>query len=90
MLDPGDEVVIPAPYWVSYPEQVKLADGVPVIVPADESTGFLTSAAQIESVLTPQNEDGDRQLAVEPDRRGLHAVRRCARSPNCAPGAAFI
>src|SRR5258706_12292361 len=32
MLDPGDEVIIPAPYWVSYPEQVKLADGVPVFV----------------------------------------------------------
>ncbi len=52
MLDPGDEVVIPAPYWVSYPEQVKLADGVPVIVTADESTGFLSTAAQIEAVLT--------------------------------------
>ena len=38
MLDPGDEVVIPAPYWVSYPEQVKLADGVPVIVPTDPRT----------------------------------------------------
>ncbi len=54
MLDPGDEVVIPAPYWVSYPEQVKLADGVPVIVTAGESTGFLSTASQIERVLTPQ------------------------------------
>jgi aspartate aminotransferase len=52
MLDPGDEVVIPAPYWVSYPEQVKLAGGVPVIVTADESTGFLSTAAQMEAVLT--------------------------------------
>ena len=54
LLDPGDEVIIPAPYWVSYPEQVKLADGVPVIVPSDESTGFLTTAAQIEARVTPR------------------------------------
>ena len=54
LLDPGDEVVIPAPYWVSYPEQVKLAGGIPVVVTADESTGFLSTAAQIEAVLTPK------------------------------------
>jgi len=54
LLDPGDEVVIPSPYWVSYPEQVKLADGVPVVVASDENTGFLTSASQIESALTPR------------------------------------
>lgn len=54
MLDDGDEVVIPAPYWVSYPEQVKLAGGVPVIVPADESTGFLCTASDIEAALTPK------------------------------------
>lgn len=54
LLDPGDEVIIPSPYWVSYPEQVKLADGTPVIVPTDEATGFLTTASQIESAMTPQ------------------------------------
>ena len=54
LLDPSDEVIIPAPYWVSYPEQVKLADGVPVIVPTDEGTGFQATASQIESLLTPQ------------------------------------
>ena len=54
LLDPGDEVIIPSPYWVSYPEQVKLADGTPIIVPTDEATGFLTTAAQIEASLTPQ------------------------------------
>lgn len=52
MLDPGDEVIVPSPYWVSYPEQVKLADGVPVIVPATEASGFLTSAAEIEAHIT--------------------------------------
>ena len=54
MLDPGDEVIVPSPYWVSYPEQVKLADGVPVIVPTTEASGFLTSAAAIEAHLTPK------------------------------------
>jgi aspartate aminotransferase len=54
MLDPGDEVVIPAPYWVSYPEQVKLAGGVPVSVSASEDGGFLTSAVEIERALTPR------------------------------------
>ncbi len=54
LLDDGDEVVIPAPYWVSYPEQAKLAGGVPVIVDTDETTGFLATAAQIEAVLTPK------------------------------------
>ena len=54
MLNPGDEVIVPAPYWVSYPEQVKLADGIPVIVPATEASGFLTSAAEIEAHLTPK------------------------------------
>ena len=54
LLDPGDEVIIPAPYWVSYPEQVKLADGIPVIVQTDESTGFLTTAAAIEAKITPK------------------------------------
>lgn len=52
LLDAGDEVVIPSPYWVSYPEQVKLADGVPIIVQSDEATGFLTTAADIEKKLT--------------------------------------
>jgi aspartate aminotransferase len=54
MLDPGAEVIIPSPYWVSYPEQVKLAAGVPVIVPTDEGTNFLTTAAAIEARITPK------------------------------------
>jgi len=52
LLDPGDEVIVPAPYWVSYPEQVKLADGVPVILQTDESTSFLASATEIEKRIT--------------------------------------
>jgi aspartate aminotransferase len=53
MLDPGDEVIIPAPYWVSYPEQVKLAGGTPVIVEAAEGDGFRVTAAAIEAAITP-------------------------------------
>jgi aspartate aminotransferase len=48
LLDPGDEVLIPAPYWVSYPEQVKLAGGVPVAVSTTKETGFRTSVDQLE------------------------------------------
>jgi aspartate aminotransferase len=54
LVDPGDEVLIPAPFWVSYPEMVKLAGGVPVIVPTGESTGFKVTAAAIAAYLGPQ------------------------------------
>jgi aspartate aminotransferase len=54
VLDPGDEVIIPSPYWVSYPEQVKLADGIPVFVEAPESDGFRVTAAAIRAALTPR------------------------------------
>lgn len=52
MLDEGDEVIIPAPYWVSYPEQVKLADGVPVIV--ETGPDFLATPESIEAAVTPK------------------------------------
>lgn len=54
LVDPGDEVLVLAPYWVSYPTMVELADGVPVIVGSDESTGFKPNAAQIEKSITPK------------------------------------
>jgi aspartate aminotransferase len=52
ICDPGDEVIIPAPYWVSYPEMVKLADGVPVFVYADESTGFVPTIDAIREKIS--------------------------------------
>lgn len=52
ICDPGDEVIIPAPYWVSYPEMVKLADGVPVFVYADESTNFVPPIDAIREKIT--------------------------------------
>lgn len=54
LLDPGDEVLLPAPYWTTYPESISLAGGVPVVVMTDESTGFRTSIAQLEQSLTPK------------------------------------
>ncbi|MBF0309857.1 MAG: pyridoxal phosphate-dependent aminotransferase [Magnetococcales bacterium] len=53
-LDPGDEVIIPAPYWVSYPDMVLLAEGVPVIVETTEEQGFLMTPEQLEAAITPK------------------------------------
>ncbi len=52
ICNPGDEVIIPAPYWVSYPEMVKLADGVPVVVNATEENNFKVTAKDLEAALT--------------------------------------
>ncbi|HLO02823.1 MAG TPA: pyridoxal phosphate-dependent aminotransferase [Symbiobacteriaceae bacterium] len=54
LLDEGDEVIIQAPYWVSYPEMVKLAGGLPVIVETTEATGFKMTPAMIQAKLTPK------------------------------------
>jgi len=54
LYEPGDEVVIPAPFWVSYPEQVKLCGAEPVIVPSDEASGFKMSPAAFEKALSPR------------------------------------
>ncbi|MDA8032798.1 MAG: pyridoxal phosphate-dependent aminotransferase [Actinomycetota bacterium] len=48
LLDPGDEVLLPAPYWTTYPEAIALAGGVPVIVPTDDTTGFRATVEQLE------------------------------------------
>lgn len=52
LLDPGDEVLLPAPYWTTYPESIVLAGGVPVQVTADESTGYLVTVDQLEAART--------------------------------------
>ena len=52
LFDPGDEVIIPSPYWVSYPDQVILNDAVPVIVETTEQEGFRISAAKLEKAIT--------------------------------------
>jgi len=53
-ISAGDEVIIPAPYWVSYPEMVKLAGGTPVVVNAEDVTGFKITPAQLTAALTPK------------------------------------
>lgn len=54
LIDPGDEVIIPAPFWVSYFEMVKMVGGVPVIVTAEESAGFKLVPDQLEAAITPR------------------------------------
>jgi aspartate aminotransferase len=54
ILNPGDEVIIPAPYWLSYPEMVRLADAVPVILPTTEESGYKITAAQLRAAITPK------------------------------------
>jgi aspartate aminotransferase len=54
LLDPGDECVIPAPYWVSYPDMVLLADGVPVSVYGGADQGYKITSAQLEAAITPR------------------------------------
>lgn len=54
ICDPGDEVIIPTPYWVSYPEMVEVADGVPVYLETTEETSFKFTAEQFEKLITPK------------------------------------
>lgn len=54
LCDPGDEIVVPAPYWTTYPEAIALAGGVPVVVGTDETTGFKVTVDQLEAVRTPR------------------------------------
>ncbi len=54
LINPGDEVLIPSPYWVSYPEQVRLLGGVPVPVPTPEATGFDLDPAELRRAVTPR------------------------------------
>lgn len=55
MIEQGDEVIIPAPYWVSYPEIVKFAGGTPVIINTDESSKFKITAGQLKNAITPKS-----------------------------------
>jgi aspartate/methionine/tyrosine aminotransferase len=54
LLDPGDEVLLIAPYWTTYPEAIKLAGGVPVEVITDETSGYLATVDQLEAARTPR------------------------------------
>ena len=54
VTSPGDEVIIPAPYWVSYPEMVKLAGGTPVVLSAEDGAGFKINPEQLKAAITPK------------------------------------
>jgi len=54
LLDPDDEVLVPAPFWVTYPEAIRLAGGVPVAVATDETSGFRATIDALEAALTPR------------------------------------
>jgi aspartate/methionine/tyrosine aminotransferase len=83
LLDPGDEVLLPAPYWTTYPESITLAQGVPVQVTADESTGYLVTVEQLEAARTPRtkallfNSPSNPTGAVYP-REQIEAIGRWA------------
>ncbi len=84
ILDPGDEVIVPAPYWTTYPESIRLAGGVPVEVVADETTGYKVSVAQLEAARTestkvllfvsPSNPTGSVYTAAEVEEIGRWAA----------------
>jgi aspartate aminotransferase len=54
LINPGDEVIIPAPFWLSYPEMVRVAGGIPVFVKTSVEDGFLMSPEQLEAAITPR------------------------------------
>ena len=64
IVDPGDEVICPAPYWTTYPETIALAGGIPVVVDTDESAGFRVTVEQLEQARTPRTKA---LLFVSPD-----------------------
>ena len=54
LLDPGDEAILPAPYWTTYPEAIRLAGGVPIEVMTDETSGYRATVEQLEAARTPR------------------------------------
>ena len=91
-LNPGDEVIIPAPYWVSYPEMVALCGGTPVIVDAAIEHGFKLQAERSRARDHAAHQMAHLELALEPVGRGLHRARaegahRRAAAPSAGLGA---
>ena len=86
LLDAGDEVLLPAPYWTTYPEPIRLAGGVPVVLPTDEGTGFRITVDRLEAAVTdrtkvlmfvsPSNPTGAVYPRAEVEAIGRWAVER--------------
>ena len=93
LINPGDEVIIAAPYWVSYPDIVKYAGGTPVFVETLANDYFILRASKLEKALTPHTTHGDRQFAQQSHRRCDSAGRiragcwiyASARKSGCSP-----
>ena len=87
-LQPGDEVIIPAPYWVSYPDIVRMAGGVPVIVPAMEEEGFIPTAGALQAAMSQRtrwlflNSPNNPTGAVMPKARLLEIGEMLAAHPD--------
>jgi aspartate aminotransferase len=85
LVNPGDEVLIPAPYWVSYPDIVKYAGGQPVIVPTTQDDGFHLRAAEVERLVTPRtrllivNSPNNPTGAVVPPEEFARLLELCRR-----------
>lgn len=88
ILDPGDEVIVIAPYWVSYPEMVRFAEGVPVEVRTGPESGFIPDPAEVERKMTPRtkaivlNSPGNPTGAVYP-KEVLAAIAELANKHDC-------
>lgn len=88
ILDPGDEVIVIAPYWVSYPEMVRFAEGVPVEVRTGPESGFIPDPAEVERRITPRtkaivlNSPGNPTGAVYP-KEILVAIAELANKHDC-------
>lgn len=86
ILDPGDEVLLPSPYWTTYPESIALAGGTTVVIPTDESSGYRTSPAQLDEFVTertralvfvsPSNPTGAVYSPAEVEAIGAWATER--------------
>ena len=82
-LSPGDEVVIPAPYWVSYPEMVLLCDGEPVPVPCSQNNGFKLRPEDLDAAITPKTKWLILNSPSNPTGRRLYRGRSARASPRC-------
>ena len=83
LLDPGDEVLLPAPYWTTYPEPIALAGGVPVVLPTDETTGFRVTVDQLDAAVTDRTKA---LLFVSPSATPPARCTRWRRSRRSAAG----
>ena len=90
VVNPGDEVILPAPYWVSYIELIKMVGGVPVVVTATEAEHFKLTAKSLAAI-TPLVTAGHSALTtLQPNRHDVRPGRSWRPSPLCVPRRIFM